>query len=341
MADNLTTLSLLTLAQTNRGDVVNQINKTVQFLKTVPIVQGQGKNCAWAVEKDGELVEAYSEGADAVNFGTTQQSQAILTWALYRANPHVTQLAMDAAMTSYDPEGNHQLWAREIIQHSKSLAMQLNQDCFTGTGAGNTIVGLNTAIGSASNTYATIDSSLVANSFWRPTVVDPGTPTAPGFADLRDDVRKIYEACGENPDVAFVAPVVFNYIGSLFDNTRRNNIDLVNTARGVVKLEVGFHAIELDGIVFIKDRHASIDRVYYINSDYVHLEVLPSQTQRMLERAHLLVQPDDGYGSVPLSFDYQPLAKTGASEKAQILSTCQLVVTRRNMHGSRLNVATS
>src|SRR5687768_5278218 len=121
MADNLTTLSLLTLAQTHRGDIVRQINRSVQLLKLIPIVTGQGKNCAWAVEKDGALVENYSEGADAANFGSDVQAQAILTWALYRANPHVTQLSMDAAATSYDPDGNKQLWARTIVNHSAEL----------------------------------------------------------------------------------------------------------------------------------------------------------------------------------------------------------------------------
>lgn len=272
-----------------------------------------------------------------MNFGSTQQSQAILTWGLYRANPHVTQLAMDAAATSYDPVGNKQQWARQIVQHSASLAVKLNQECFAGTTG---IVGLDSAIGSATNVYATIDSSQVANSFWRPTIVNPGAPTTPGFTDIRDDVRQIFEASGENPDLALCTPTIFNYIGSLFDNTRRN-IELVNSARGAVKLDMGFQALELDGLMFVKERHATGARIYYINSSYVHLEVLPSATQRMLERLGMLVAADDGFGSVPMSFDYQPLAKTGASEKAQILSTCQLVVTRRNKHGMRLNVATS
>lgn len=337
MADNLTQLSLLTLAQTYRGDVVNQINKQVVLLKMIPIVQGQGQNCAWAVEKDGENVEAYSEGADAVNFGSTQQQSAILTWGLYRATPHVTQLAMDAAATAYDPTGNKQQWARQISAHSASLAVKLNQECFAGT---TNIVGLDSAICSATNTYATIDSSQAANSFWRPTVVDPGTPTNPTFALIRDDVRQIYEACGENPDLAICTPTVFNYIGGLFDNTRRN-VEMATTARGSVKLDMGFQALELDGLLFMKERHATANRIYYINTAFLHLEVLPSATQRMLERAGALVGADDGFGSIPLSFDYQPLAKTGASDKAQILSTCQLVVRRRNKHGARLNVSVS
>lgn len=337
MADNLTTLSLLTLAQTNRGDVVNMINKSVTILKMIPIVSGQGKNCAWVVEKDGELVETYTEGADAVNFGSTSQAQAILTWALYRANPHVTQLAMDAAATSYDPTGNRPAWARQIVAHSSALAVQLNKDCFAGAG-GQALTGLDSAIGLDANTYAGIDRSQAGNAFFRPTVIDPGAPTAPTFDLMRDDVRKVYEACGRNPDLAFCTPAIFNYIGSLFDATRRS-IEVVTTARGPIKFDVGFHGLELDGMVYIKERHATAGRIYYVNSSQMHLEVLPSPEQRMLEANGLFVQANDGFGSVPLSFKYEMLAKTGASEKAQILSTCQLVVRRPNCHAVRKNVA--
>lgn len=341
MADNLTTLSLLTLAQTFRGDIVDQINRSVQFLKTVPIKQGAGKNVAWAPEKDGELVENYSEGADAVNFGSTTQASAILTWALYRANPHVTQLAMDAAATSFDPLGNKQQWGHQISRHAAGLAMQINKDCFGGDGTGTKIAGLDVAIATASNTYATIDRSSGANSYFRPTVVDPGTPTAPVFADIRDDVRQVYEASGENPDVCFCTPTIFNYIGSLFDATRRNVTDAIRTARGMVQLDMGFQALELDGLMFVKERHATSARMYYVNTNGLHLEVLPTAEQRMLEQAGVFIQANDGYGAVPLSFHYEPLAKTGASEKAQILSTSQLVVERPNAHATRLNVATS
>lgn len=340
MADTFTQLSLLTLAQTFRGDIVNQINRSVQFLKLVPIKTGGGKNVAWAPEKDGELVENYNEGDDAVNFGSTSQASAILTWALYRANPHVTQLAMDAAATSYDPLGNKEQWGHQLAKHASGLAQKINLECFSGPGTGTRIAGLDVAIASASNTYATVDRSNSNNSYFRPTVVDPGSPHPPTFADVRDDVRQIYEACGSNPDIAFCLPAIFNYIGGLFDKTRRN-IEVITSARGTVTLDMGFQALELDGMMFVKDRQATAATIYYVNTNDVHLEVLPSAIQRMLKDAGMFVQANDGFGDVPLSFHYEPLAKTGASEKAQILSTCQLVVPRPNAHGVRLNTATA
>jgi hypothetical protein len=341
MADNLTSLSLLTLAQVHRGDVVRQINRSVQLLKMIPIVQGSGKNVAWPVEKDGALAEAYSEGADAVNFGGDVQAQAILTWGLYRANPHATSLALDAAASSYDPDGNKSFWARTIVNHSAALAEKINGECFTGAGTTGLICGLDEAICKDDNIYAGINRVTGGNEYWKPTVVDPGAPTAPTFALLRDDVRVIYTACGRNPDLAVCSPAVFNKIGSLFDATRRN-IEVVNTARGGVKLDMGFQALELDGMFFIKERQATASRIYYLQTDLMELCVLPSADQRMLMSVGALdVSANDGFGPVPMSFHYEMLAKTGASEKAQILSNSQLVVRRPNAFGCRKNVSTT
>lgn len=339
MADNLTSLSLLTLAQTNRGDVVRQVNRSVQLLKLIPIVTGQGKNCAWAVQNNGALAENYSEGADASNFGGDVQAQAILSWALYRANPHVTQLAMDASATSYDPEGNKQIWARTLTDHGAELAVKLNQECFGGAGTGTTIAGLDVAIGTDTNTYAGIDRTIGANAYWKPNIMDPGAPTSVTFSLIRDDVRIVYERCGRNPDLAMCNPTIFNFIGSLFDDTRRN-VEMATTARGGVKLDFGFQALELDGLLFIKERHATANRIYYLQTELMALEVLPSATERQLmEVGALDMSADDGFGPIPFSFHYEMLAKTGASEKAEILSTAQLTVRRPNAFGVRKNVA--
>lgn len=340
MADVPTTLSLLTLSQTHRGDVVRQINRSVQLLKTIPIRMGEGKNCAWAVEKDGALVENYSDGADATNFGGDVQAQAILNWALYRSNFHVTQLTMDAAATSYDPLGNRQVWARQLVNASSVLAAHINGKLFNGPGTGTEIAGLDVAIGLDNNTYAGINRATGGNEYWKPYVVD--SASAPlTFAQMRDDQRAIYEACGENPDIAYCDPTVFMWIGNLFDDTRRNvTVNTITTARGSISLDFGFGALEVDGMFFVKDRQATDATIYYVNTNHVALEVLPSAEQRqLLKLMEMDVQANDGYGQVPLSFHYEMLAKNGASDRAQVLCTPQLVVRRPNTCGVRKNVA--
>lgn len=338
MSDVPTTLALVTLAQMFRGDVVRQINRQVQALKMVRIVAGEGKNVAWVAESSGAIAENYTDGLDASNYGGDAQASALLSWSLYRSAFHVTQLAMDGAASSASPLGNHQLWARQVVNGAAMLATKLNQEFFAGAGTGTTMAGLGVAIGLDDNVYASIDKST--SSYWRPTVVDPGSLTAPTLALIRDDLRKVYEACGENPDVAMCSPSVFNVVGNLFDATRRQ-IDGIRTARGEIKLDFGYGAIEVDGCIFVKDKDCTANTIYYLNSSLIELQYLPSASQdRMIDGLNMPVQADDGFGRVPLGFKYEMLAKTGPSEKAEILATTQLVVTRPSAFGTRKNVAT-
>lgn len=336
MADTPTSLSLVTLAQEYRGDVVRQINRKVVALKMLPIRAGAGKNVAWVSEADGALAENYSEGADAANFGGDAQAPLTLNWGLNRSNFHVTKLAMDAAATSSSPLGNRSLWARQLVNASAKLAALFETQIFSGAGTGTLVCGLDVAIGSATNTYAGIDRTVGANAYWKPTVVDAGA-APPTLALIRDDIRKIYEACGENPDFALCTPTVFNEIVGLFDATRR--IVQFDTARGKIKLDAGYEGVEVDGCVFVKAKDATAGSIYYCNSDAMHIEYLPTARERMLMSLGMLnVQADDGFGAVPLGFDYEMLAKTGPSDKAQVLGQLQLVVERPNACGVRKNV---
>lgn len=339
MSDTPTTLALVILAQNFRGDVVRQINRQVQALKFLKITSGAGKNVAWAPEGDGAIAENYTDGLDASNYGGDAQASALLSWALYRSAFHVTQLAMDGAATSSDPMGNHALWARQVVNGAAKLASFINGKVFTGAGTGTELCGLGEAIGKDDNIYASINRATGGNEYWKPMVVDPGSLTAPTFALIRDDLRKIYEASGENPDVAMCSPAVFNVIGGLFDATRRQ-IDYVRTANGQVKLDFGYQALEVDGCVFVRDKDATANTIFYLNTATVELQYLPSARQNaMISGLDMGVQADDGFGTVPLGFTYEMLAKTGPSEKAEILAQCQLVVARPNKCGTRKNVA--
>lgn len=332
MADTLSTLSLITLAQQFRGSTVRQVNRRCVILRLIKIVPGEGKNVAFAPEADGAIAETYSESADTSNFGSDAQASATLSWGLYRSGFHVSQLAMDAAATTQTPVGNRLLWARNMVNAGAKLASFINKDIFSGTAG---VVGLDSAIGSASNTYATIDRSQAGNSYFRPTVVDPGVLTDPTFALMRDDVRQVYEACGEQPDLAPCSPAVFNKIGGLFDATRRQ-VDQVMTARGQIRLDFGLQALEMDGMMFVRDKDATAHTIYYVNSEHVELQYLPSQLMSGLPQEG--DTPDDGFGAVPLGMTYEMLAKLGPSERAHVRATVQLVVNRPNSCGVRLNV---
>lgn len=330
----VTTLSLVTLATEYRGDVVRQINRRTATLKMLRVVPGAGNNIAWAPEFDGSFAENHAEGADVSTYGQDSQTSAILTWALYRANISVTNLALDSAASSSTPEGNRQLWARHLVNASAKLAQHINGEIFAGPGTGTRMAGLAVAVDSA-GTYATIDRG--SNTDWQS--YETGVAEAVTFALIREDLRQIYEKCGETPDMAVCTPAVFNKVGALFDETRRQ-IDSVRGANGQVKLEFGFQALEVDGTVFFRDKDCTAATIYYLNSDHVEVQYLPSAAQQlMVEAAGGEVTADDGFGPVPLGFKYEKLSKTGPAEKAEVLWTGNLVIDRPNTCGKRTNIA--
>ena len=337
MADNPQTLALVTLAQNYRGDIVRQINRRSALLRMLPFVKGEGKNCAFATEADGMIAENYADGADATNFGSDAQASAVLSWGLYRSAFRVTGLALASSATSRTPEGNVALWARNMVNASGKLATTVNAGLFTGAGTGTLIAGLDVAVGQTTNTYAGIDRTVGANAYFKPTVVDPGSLTAPTFALVRDDLRLIYEACGENPDLGVCSPAVFNKLGGLFDNTRRQIQD-VQTSRGVVKLDAGFGALEIDGTFFVKDKDCQANRIIYLNTNHVRVEYLPAANPSQ-DMGVMVVGTSDGFGSTPLGMTVEPIAKLGDSSRAQCKTYIQLVVDRPNTCGTRLNVA--
>lgn len=343
MTDALTTLSLLTLAQEYRGDIVHNINRKCATLKMLKVVAGSGKNIAWAPKGDGALAENYAEGADQTSFGRDIQTSAILNWGLYRSAIHVSELALDTSATSSTPEGNRQLWAEQLVEASSKLSQQINQEIFAGPGTGTRMAGMVEAVGKNDNTYAAVDrtSSSPDYSFFQPTVVDPGTDTTLTMALVRDDIRKVYEACGMEPDMAVCSPAVFNVVGALFDNTRRQ-VSQVRDPSGKITLDMGFQAVECDGTVFYRDKDCTAKTIYYLNSDHVRVQYLPSPEQtKMMEALGGELLADDGFGAVPIGLKYAMLAKAGASEKAMVTWTGGLVVDRPNSCAARKHISVS
>lgn len=335
MADTPQTLALVTLAQEYRGDIIKQINRRTVLLKLLPIVRGAGQNVAWVAQSSGHIAENHTDGATASNFGSDAQVPATLAWGLYRANVHVTKLAMDAAASSGTPLGNKRLWAKNIVDGAGALAALIEDDAFNGAGTGTLIAGLDVAIGDATNTYATIVRG--SSAFWRPYTIDPGSATPITMAQIRTDLGAIYDQCGETPDIAVCPTAVFNKVAGLFDANRRWTV--VNTARGAVKLDAGYEGIEVDGCMFVKSKDATAGQIYYINSNYVRFETLPD-SELPLEVLDA-IQADDGYGSMPFDMTVHPLAEVGPAKRAEVLAQIQLKVEKPNSCGVRKNVAST
>jgi hypothetical protein len=344
MADTSQTLSsiLSALAQNFRPKIVRTINRRSVLLKTLPVIPGEGKNIAVDVEFDGMVAETFSDGADASNFGSDALTPATLSWAMYRSNFHITDLAMATARTSLTPLSVLNLWGRNMVNAATKLASSMNLDSYSGA-AGNAMTGLDTALRN-DNTYMGIDRTQSANAGFRGNLIDPGVPTAPTLSQIRKDINTtIYSASGEQPDLAFCSPAIFNTLGDLFTELRRYNdgVREIETAKGKITLDASLGAIEFEGCVFIKDKDATANQIYYLNSNYVRFEYLPQQPEADVMTLGSDVDLEDGFGPVPLGARFKKLATQGASERASMQTFINIVVEKPNSCGLRLNVLSS
>jgi hypothetical protein len=338
MADTPQTLALTILAQEYRGDIVRQTNRETQAIKHVLIKPGSGLNSPFVFEGDGQNAEYYAEGADVANMTADAQIKGTLAWGLVRANLHVTQLAMDAARSSSSPLGNVRLWVREVVNSGAKLAKLINQQIFVGDGYDGTtqhLAGLETLIGSATANVGGVDRSSGGNSLYRPSVFDPGSPTAITLTQIRKDLAAIRILSGMQPDLAIVSPNVYVQIVSLFEATRRYIQDIKQSADGI-ELDSSYQVVEVDGCRFVSDPDAVESTIYYMQTMFWELEYLPPDESLDIGGARMAA-----VNGIPLLMRFKWLADTGQSKKASSDITIQQQIRRPNAFGVRRNVQVS
>lgn len=339
MSDTPQTLSLVAsaLPQTFRGAVRKQINRRSVLLRALRVVRGEGKNVAFDIEADGAIAENFSDGADAANFGSDALNPATLGWGLVRSNFRVGDVAMLAANSSRGGAEGLRLLARNFVSSSEKLAALINTQLFTGDGTSNSLVGLTTALEDG-NTYAGINRATSGNEYWRSHVLDAATD--PLTLDMiREDIGStIYDACGEEPDLAFVSSATYLQIGGMFDESRRRvePVKEITTSRGRVMLDGGVGAILVDNTVFVKDKDCPAGQIIYVNSSAMEIEYLAAADE-IPEGGSMDLDADDGLGPIPLGLRCRPLARNGASRRFSTQGVLQLKVTRPNACGRRIN----
>jgi hypothetical protein len=341
MADSTLVAITAALAQNYRDPIIRTLNARSTILKTLKVVKGEGKNCAWVWEGSGAIGENYSEGADVSNTGSDSLNPAVLSWAMYRSNFKITDLSLSTSRSSASPVGYQMQIGRHFENAARKLATTLNDEFYNGLGTGTLIAGLDVALDDG-NTYAAVNRATGGNEPFRATVIDPGAPTAPTLALIRKDLSDIYDACGEVPDIAYCNSAAWNKLASLFTEVRRYNQDSVTTAKGKVTLDASVGAIELDGCTFVKDKDATAGSIYYVNSNYVEVEYLPFVDEDVLKEVMRTdMNLSDGYGPMPLGMTCIQLARAGAARKWTSMVQLQLAVRKPNACGIRLNLLTT
>lgn len=336
------------VAQNYAGEVVRQTNRTCTALRVLPIIVGEGKNCAWSVESSGAGAAEMAEGGDPATPTSDAQAEAILTWSYYEQASKITGPAQSAARTSRSPQGNMNQLGRQIANSLAALMSKINDRIYDGSGAGSPkqLTGLDVAIGDTTNTYATIVRG--SSAYWQPYVANPAVATNLSLGMVREDLKEILVKSGMTPNIGLCHPSVFNEIGNLFDSQRRliQTVGEVTTPRGRIMLSGGFAGIEIDGCVFIKDKDATLEsgngsgRIYYINTDFVDLQVLPQPEflaafPQIAPEPEAMLTANDGFGEVPLLAGVKKLGPSGDAITYMAKAYCELRVRRPNACGVR------
>lgn len=332
------TIALTVLAQEYAHELIPTVNRTCVALRTIPMRVGGGQNCAWVIKGSGATAAVMAEGATAGTPAQDAQIPAVLNWAYYKADGGATGPAQAAAATASSPRGNADILAMNVVDSVAQLASQINQDVYAGdpTASPVQVGGLDYALGSVTNTYATINRTSQAAA--RPTIFNPGVATPLSHGMLRKDISDIKVACGEAPDLALCHPDVFNEIAGTFDATRRyNQTTEFTNARGRIQLDASVNAVTISGCTYVEDKDATREsgntsgRIYYLNTKYVEFDLLPpKEIAAMLAQMGIvpgmLLRANDGFGELPLMAAVVAIGKTGDSDLFMAKSYLQLKV---------------
>lgn len=331
------------LAKTWGPQVKRALNSRAIGLMTLAGVAGvlrpgRGKNVQETVELDGESAETYSDGADASSYTTNTQLQPVLSWGLYRANGKITNLARDTAGSSVGPGDLIRIAGRELSNKSRALALKIGTDFYSGSGS-NALIGLDSALDD-DNTYAGVDRTSGANAKFRAKVIDPGASTAITKSLIRQDLAQIYDNGGETPSLALCHTDVWLKVASLFDANVQHTIS--TDTEGRVVMRGGVDVIMVGGCMFVADRLATNNKIYYLTPESFIFEVLGKIA------ATELGDRDEGGGALemtggqlPLAMYLESLSRTGAAQKFSAYVTAQMLCVNPIQNGVRLNVSTS
>lgn len=320
------------LSQLYAPRIVNAFNRLSVLASLLPKKQGSSKNCAWDVFVSNGAAETFSDGADVSTYNSDYALPATLNWGLYRANFAVTELAQAAAATSSGSALELlNLMETQADQAAMKIASKVNADLFSGSGSH--IIGLDTAIGLATGSYAGIDKGTYTG--WAPTVSANGGTDRPLTKAIMDaHEAAIYSACGEMPDLIIASPTVCSKYEALFDSVTR--VALVNSdlsaasAPGVGVNKVmpshsGWTGLFYKGVPVYRDRNATDGYMYFLNTNYLSIEYLPHpsvNTAAVSMMAELKGMPNSNMAGLAARID--AMAKTGQADKFS--ATCMLAL---------------
>jgi hypothetical protein len=336
--ETLATISAA-LSQLFAPDIARQWNRMAVTAALLEARKGRGKNVAWDTEFSGTSAQSVAEGSDVAEseFVTDINVPAVLSWGTYRASFKVSELEIDAAVSSQgSADALLDIFGERVLNAGAKLASVINQDLITGTGTdgnGNpNIIGLLGGSTDATGTYAGLNRATYSE--WAGNVLGNGGIARPLTQDLLYQLEQnIFTACGEPPNLIITSAGVFRKYAGLFEAVRR----IMTDGRGPTEYDTATSDLFWKGIPVIRDRNFSAGRLVMVNTNYLYAHYLPRfqpgdavmQKMEMLEGSS--GQKVKNVTGIPARIAI--LAKTGDAVKCSVKTALQMVMARPNSTG--------
>ena len=218
------------------------------------------KELLYAVGNGGSYSEADTmktskpEGISAAEYNWKQEYATITitgTDKLRNSGPEKMQSLLEARMKQ-----------AEITMSNRMGALIYGDG--TGNG-GKDILGFEALISIAPTTGVLGGINRASNSFWRNKVnASVGSFATNGLSAMGSMVRQLTRGV-DKPHVIFTGDTVWGYLENVASGKAQfNNPQLA---------DLGFHALKVQGIDVIYDPQCTADRMYFVNLDYISLDV--------------------------------------------------------------------
>ncbi|MCI0346683.1 MAG: hypothetical protein L0221_14765, partial [Chloroflexi bacterium] len=278
------------------------------------------------------------------DFSTDVRKQATLTWAEYFGYAKVSGLAESIAAANAG-EGEDLLLS-ESKDAIEELSVKLSEHTYSGSvdASPTELEGLARAVDST-GTYAALAAATYTE--WA-SGEDTLATASLSLANLRTKLhRKFKDGCGIWPEFVTCSGTLFDLVCGLYNDQSRIMVTEIHTsARGNINLKAvgGFRAVEVDGIPYIEDRHATASTFYANHSANLSYRQVPkagsAASPEQVRAAIKALTGDDlpleaiaeqlKKGSSRLQPWVKALAATGDSTKLMIGWYGQLRVKHRN-----------
>ena len=319
-----------------------QFNRRSVLAALLPKKNGAGANLNWGARFSRSVHAAkFTEGADVAAGEINQDvdQNAVLGWAMYRVAFGMSGISIAAARSALQsPDALLELFEGHLTDAATDLISQINAALYSGDGSASEIAGLyGSGALAATGSYAGL--SRVTYPEWASNVLGNGAVPRALTKSLLDQLeQQIFDACGMPPDVIVASSGVVRKYEALFDSVVRTEpaagagaeLSVIGRLAG----NSGATGLFYKGIPVVRDRNATAGKLSMLNTDFAGIRSLPHVDPGMA------VTPSkddkgltDGVVDTGINAKVEPLAKTGDSNKFQLVSYLQLQVRRPNTCG--------